>query len=148
MSLDVKGCGKLGPKFFGPFQVTEKIDNVAYMLQLPVGASLHDVFHVGLLKKFHGEALATPGTLPPIRHNRVCPTLATVLHRQLARGQSELLVQWVGLTMVDASWVPEADFHKLYPNFKLEDELVQQEGRDVMVGIKYHWCNNTMGNRE
>jgi hypothetical protein len=45
------------------------------------------------------------------------------------------MVQWVGLTTADASWVPEADFHMLYPDFKLEDELVQQEGRDVMVGL-------------
>jgi hypothetical protein len=42
------------------------------------------------------------------------------------------------LTTVDASWVPKADFHKIYPDFKLEDELVQQEGRDVMVGLQYH----------
>jgi hypothetical protein len=44
--------------------------------------------------------------------------------------------------------VPEADFHKLYPNFKLEDELVQQEGRGVMVGLLYRQRNNTAGNRE
>jgi hypothetical protein len=52
------------------------------------------------------------------------------------------------VTAVDASWVPEADFHKLYPNFKLEDELVQQEGRGVMVGLLYRQRNNTVGNRE
>jgi hypothetical protein len=134
-SLNVKGHGKLGPKFFKLFQVTEKIGDVAYRLQLPVGARLHDVFHVGLLKKFHGKAPVTPRTLPPIPHGRACPTPTTVLRRRLARGQPELLVQWVGLTAADASLVPEADFHKLYPNFKLEDELVQQEGRDVMVGL-------------
>jgi hypothetical protein len=30
------------------------------------------------------------------------------------------------------------EFQKLYPDFKLEDKLVQQEGRDVMVGLQYH----------
>jgi hypothetical protein len=44
--------------------------------------------------------------------------------------------------------VPEADFHKLYPGFKLEDELVQQEGEDAMVGLQYRRRNNTVGNME
>jgi hypothetical protein len=80
----VKGSGKLEPKFFGPFQVKEKINDVAYRLQLPVGARLHDVFHVGLLKKFYGEAPTAPGTLPLIRHGHACPTLADVLRCRLA----------------------------------------------------------------
>jgi hypothetical protein len=147
-SLDIKGRRKLRPNFFGPFQVMEKIDNVAYRLQLLAGAPLHDVFHVGLLKKFYGEAPATPGTLPPIRHGHACPTPTTVLRHRLARGQPELLVQWVGLTTVDTSWVPEADFHKLYPDFKLKDKLVQRQGRDVVIGLQYHQRNNITGNRE
>jgi hypothetical protein len=101
--LDVRGRGKLRPKFFGPFQVTEKIGDVAYRLQLPAEARLHDVFHVGLLKKFHGEAPSTPRTLPPIQHGRACPTSAIVLRRCLTRGQPELLVQWVGLAAASAS---------------------------------------------
>jgi hypothetical protein len=64
---------------------------------------LHDVFHVGLLKKVHGEAPTASGTLPPIRHGRACPTPTTVLGSRLARGQLKLLVQWVGLAVTDAS---------------------------------------------
>jgi hypothetical protein len=48
--------------------------------------------------------------------------------------------------VADASWVPVDEFQKLYPNYKLKDELVQQPGRDVMVGLQYRQCKKQGNN--
>jgi hypothetical protein len=58
--------------FFGPFQIIECILNSAYKLQLLEGVHIHDVFHVGLLKRYVGDKPVGPGTLPPIHHGRTC----------------------------------------------------------------------------
>jgi hypothetical protein len=136
-SLDVKNMGKLGPKFYGPFQIIKKFGDIAYRLQLPQGAKIHDVFQVGLLKPFHGELPTVPGALPPLHHGRACPTLARVIHAQLAHGRRELLVQWTWQEASDASWMELDEFRRLYPRFQLEDALNLQGGRDVMVGLQY-----------
>ena len=45
--------GKLSPRYVGPYRILERIGKVAYRLELPVEmASVHDVFHVSMLRKY------------------------------------------------------------------------------------------------
>ena len=45
--------GKLSPRYIGPFEILERIGDLAYKLALPPSlASVHNVFHVSMLKKY------------------------------------------------------------------------------------------------
>ena len=44
-SMDNKGRNKLGPCFYGPFKVLEKIGELAYHIELPAGAQLPAISH-------------------------------------------------------------------------------------------------------
>ena len=43
---------KLSPRFCGPFEIVKRIGQVAYELKLPNDWQIHNVFHVGLLRKY------------------------------------------------------------------------------------------------
>jgi len=131
------GRSKLGPKYAGPFQVLERIGEVAYRLQLPDDARIHDVFHVGVLKPFRGTPPLSQPVLPPLRHGRPLLHPDRVLRSELRRGVWHVLVEWSGLPASDATWEPVPDFREAYPSFQLADELFPEGGRDVMVGKTY-----------
>ena len=45
--------GKLSPHYMGPYEIVERIGEVAYWLRLPLElARIHDVFHVSMLRKY------------------------------------------------------------------------------------------------
>ena len=52
--------GKLSPRYIGPFEILQRIGEVAYRLALPPQLSgVHNVFHVSLLRRYIPDASHT-----------------------------------------------------------------------------------------
>jgi hypothetical protein len=136
-SLVPDAKGKLAPRYAWPFQVVERVGAVAYRLHLPEGARIHDVFHVGVLKPFHGEPPSATPPLPPLQHGRVLDVPERIIKAQLRRGTWHVLVKWAGLPVADSTWEPVEAFRSSFPDVQLEDELFLDGGGDVMVGKTY-----------
>jgi hypothetical protein len=110
-------ASKLGPRYFGPYLVLARVGSVAYRLQLPPNARIHDVFHVALLKPYKGlppSDVLVP--LPALFHGRVVPVPLSVICAHLYRGVWDVLVHWEGQAAADATWTAVTDFKKIYPS--------------------------------
>ena len=47
---------KMSPRFISPYDILERVGQVAYRLALPLElAKLHDVFHVSMLRRYHSD---------------------------------------------------------------------------------------------
>ena len=45
--------GKLAPRYVGPFEIVDRVGDVAYRLELPPNfANVHPVFHISMLRKY------------------------------------------------------------------------------------------------
>jgi hypothetical protein len=111
---------------------------VAIRLALPPQARLHDVFHIGLLKKFHGAPPQEPTPLPPVRHGAVVPEPERAVKARLARGVRQVLVQWKGASPASSTWEDVDRFRTLYPQFQLEDELPLEGGEMSCAAASTH----------
>ncbi|KAE8655124.1 hypothetical protein F3Y22_tig00117034pilonHSYRG00824 [Hibiscus syriacus] len=93
---------KLAAKFYGPYKIIERIEEVVYRLSLPKTSRLHHVFHVSLLKKHIGDSVVSSMDPPAINTDdqfRIEPY--TVLGRRIINRQNrpvtQLLVRWMNL---------------------------------------------------
>ena len=129
--------GKLKPRFFGPYRVVELINEVAVRLELPPRARIHNVFHVGLLKKYQGTPPTEPPQLPLLHHGAIDPEPERAVRYRLARGVHQALVQWKGASAASATWEDVATLRSKFPQFQLEDELALDGEGDVMFKQVY-----------
>jgi hypothetical protein len=52
-SLKLGNCSRMATRYCGPFEILERIGPMAYMISFPSSMSIHNVFHVSLLKSIY-----------------------------------------------------------------------------------------------
>ncbi|XP_040957861.1 uncharacterized protein [Gossypium hirsutum] len=102
-------------RYEGPFKVLKRVGKVAYKLELPAKLKVHPIFHVSMLKPFHGDQedpnrgkskRAPMGV--KVSYDREVENIEAdrVIRQKYHRPRHEYLVQWKGLPDSEASWEP------------------------------------------
>ena len=109
------------------------LTDVAVHLALLKCARIHDVFHVGLLKKFVGTPPAMPLPLLPVHNGATMLEPKRVVRVHFAHGVRQILIHWKGEPAAAATWEDLDSFRECYPSFQLKDELLV-EGGEISCG--------------
>lgn len=124
MSVTMRKNLKLSPRFYGLYQILERIGAVSYKLDLPSGSKIHPIFHVSLLKKQLGKTVTIQDTLPYVGNlgGNLLPRPKAALEYQTKKRVTEVLIHWDGLSPADATWEILEDLQQQFPFFVLEDK--------------------------
>ncbi|KAL4039223.1 hypothetical protein IC575_002872 [Cucumis melo] len=113
---------KLSPRFVGPFEILERIGPVAYRLALPPSLStVHDVFHVSMLRKYVPDASNVVDYEPLEIDENLSYTEqpVEVLAREVKTLRNKEIplvkVLWRNHRVEEATWEREDDMRSRYP---------------------------------
>jgi len=114
--------GNLSPRFIGPFEILEKIGQVAYQLSLPPDlSSVHPVFHVSMLRKYvHDPShIIQHQTMQLDENLSYTEQPRAIVDRCVKRLRSKdvasVKVVWQGLSGEEMTWEPESIMREKYP---------------------------------
>lgn len=100
---------KLAYKYFGPFRVLERIESVAYRLELPPAGLVRPVFHISQLKPFtpdYTPVFSDITKLVDLSATTLEP--AKILQKRLVKKGSKTIpqvpVKWTKLPESSATW--------------------------------------------
>jgi hypothetical protein len=121
-SLKLGNCSKLAARYCGPFEILERIGPVAYMIALPASMSVHNVFHVSLLKKYIPDAnhVIDWNVIQVEQEGAFQVHLVRILDRKIKQLQNRAIglvkVQWTWYGPEDATWEHEDAMRAEYPH--------------------------------
>ncbi|XP_069146945.1 uncharacterized protein [Solanum lycopersicum] len=115
--------GKLSPRYISPFEIVERIGEVAYQLALQPGLlSVHPVFHISMLKKYHqgGDHVIQWDAVLLDQDLTFQEEPITILDRKIRKLRSKEItsvkVQWKNRPVEEATWETESDMRSKYPH--------------------------------
>ncbi|CAN6695048.1 unnamed protein product [Malus baccata var. baccata] len=119
--------GKLSPWHIGPYEITERIGEVAYRLELPLELSkVHNVFHVSMLQHY----VSDPSHVIPPQPLEINPDLTydeepvTILDwkDKVLRNKIVSLVKvlWRNHSVEEATWETEYRMREMHPRLFYE----------------------------
>lgn len=116
----------LSSKYFDSYTILEKIDTVAYRLQLPLSARIHNVFHASQLKKYEGREMRMQCDPPSFWEIHPKEPEAILEQRMVKRGNravTRVLIKWMREEAIDATWEDYSVINAKFPAFDLLDEV-------------------------
>jgi hypothetical protein len=131
---------KLAFKFFGPYEILERIGAVAYRLNLPVDSKIHPVFHVSQLKDFVPDHTPIFTSLPKIAElDTMDPVPEAILDRRLVKkgnsATSQGLIKWETIPAEAATWEDLSNLKKRFPSFDAWGQASASEEGSVTPGL-------------
>ncbi|MCO5595463.1 hypothetical protein L7F22_049506 [Adiantum nelumboides] len=106
---------KLSMRYYGPFQITEQINDVSFRLRLPDTWKIHNAFHVSLLKPFRGDVpdKGEPDEQPEVEENEKILVPEQILAHKDTKTKGKVrrrfLVKFKNYPALDAKWMEEED---------------------------------------
>ena len=114
--------GKLAPRYVGPFEIVDRVGDVAYRLELPPNfANVHPVFHISMLRKY----VSDPSHVLQAQEVEVSEDLSyeerpvAIVDTQVRQLRSKVIpmvkVLWQNHSTEECTWESEQEMRRSYP---------------------------------